>query len=222
VREAELLRRFGSRRFPGFLDLFVAANPLHDPQRSAEIVQEEPYLLMELVKGEPLDLSCIRHFHQKKTREGLESFVAEVARIVGEESLSLAGEGLCYTDFKPSNFLVRGAKAETLTLLDAGSLYEVGRGDLPAMSEPYVPPAEQHPQGEEEEVVHLLARLALGRMLFELWTYRQPPQGIPLPLEMLLQSRAPPWLVALLSSLEGREVASWGEFLQALAPRGET
>ncbi len=257
-REGERLTRFVSCGLPMLREIVVAANPLHEATRCAEITDEEVYVVMESVEGEPVDRAALHHWGPapleaarfpaiagdkmfvdprgfevlprmlgqqlagvvslsrvstpgnvdvRTPSPALEKFLADVIRRVALFEQACEDLGSVYTDIKPAHFVIGSDGPLLLRVLDAGALFEPGVDEAPATSHPYTPKL------VEGSPVRALAQGALARMIWQLWTGVAPRAEAFLALERLDSGCAPPWLVALVKTLELGTEASWKDLI---------
>lgn len=208
-REAERLRACQTFPFPTFYDLIIAPNPLQDQRRSDEITQQEPYLVMEPLWGESLDIFCCR-YHDQPTETHLAALSQALAQLTAnfaQAQTRLIESGYVYVDIKPSNFLVIEGW-EGVRWLDPGSLYQEGDQEV-FMSEPFKAPQVFMPQVLCLRTVEALSVRVWGRMLFTLWTGQRPPMQETLPLAQLVTP--PQWLKELLHLANTPQPSTWQE-----------
>ncbi|NEP80577.1 MAG: protein kinase [Okeania sp. SIO3B3] len=181
IKEAELLKKFNHTNLPKFYELIYGFNPLHNGYRSDEIVNQEPYLVMEFIKG--VDLSEVtRYFHNQRSinYEELELLAWEVISKINDFCITIFQEGYLYSDINPLN-LILTANDGQIRILDAGSLIPVNPDEniSPPFTESYIPVeyVEAYEQGKMIYPNSQYVMYAMGKMLWEILTNKQPYPG---------------------------------------------
>lgn len=107
--EAYILNLFPGTIFPEIYDLFFDTDPLLDPWWKPLVMDETPYLVMELIQGHTLDDEIgLQHKAHSVDYAGLE----RLAYTVAQEVLNLLtliwdeGQGFLYTDLRPPNIML--------------------------------------------------------------------------------------------------------------------
>ncbi len=180
-REAKLLNNFEGSILPKFYELIYSVNPLHPAVRGEEIVNREPYLIMEFVEGQTL-LETSRAFHRsgKPDYETLEYLAWSIALTATDFSLKIARRenGYFYSDFSPHNFILTNDSNRSIRILDAGSLVPILTDPTvsPPLTPIYVPPEyyESYKKGEILWPTFRYVLYSLGKVLWEILTNRQP------------------------------------------------
>ena len=129
----------------------------------------QPYLVMEYIRGEPLDRYC--HRNALKTRQRLELFVK-----VCEAVAHAHGQGVVHRDLKPANILVTADGTPKLLDFGIAKLLAETSGErltLPGQS-PMTPGYAAPEQLHGEVITHAADIYALGLILYELLTGRYP------------------------------------------------
>ena len=143
VREADLLKRFQGTMLPKFYDLIYAINLLHSPVRGEEIVNHEPFLVMEMIHVHVLQ-KLVYIIHRAHQLEILEWIAWQVALTATDFSMTiLAGEDpYLYSDFTSSNIIITDDPNKSIRILDASSLVPLHANPTipPPFTRAYIPP----------------------------------------------------------------------------------
>lgn len=180
-REASLLQQLRDSGLPKFHNLIYATNPLHSLARGDEIVNREPYLVMEFIRGRNLlNIARKAHRNPQTDYETLELLAWEVATTVTDFSIKIAArtEAYLYSDFNPRNLMLTDNPNNPVRILDAGSLILLDFDSTvsPPFTETYVPPEyyEAYDKGETLWPTPSYVMYTLGKTLWEVLTNRQP------------------------------------------------
>lgn len=183
-REASLLERFKHTSLPRLHGLFYAPNPLHSPERGAEITNHEPYLVMELIEGANVaKLARTLHAEASWTKTWQLGVLAlEIVWAFGELCHMLRQGGYLYTDLNPKNLVVPKSPSDwKIRVVDAGSIIPVApRPDLVIpFSWAYLPPDyhEAYRAGQMQWPTEHFVLYTLGKTLWQVLTNRQPMPG---------------------------------------------
>ncbi|NEQ37759.1 MAG: protein kinase [Okeania sp. SIO3I5] len=181
VKEGELLKKFNHTNLPNFFELIYSFNPLHNGYRSDEIVNQEPYLVMEFIKGVDL-LELTRDFHNQPSidYEELELLAWEIISKMNYFCITIFQEGYLYSDINPLNLILTANDAQ-IRILDAASLIPINQdGNIsPPFTESYIS-VEYWEAYEQGKIIYPNSQdvmYAMGKMLWEMLTNKQPYPG---------------------------------------------
>ncbi len=181
LKEAEFLQKFNHTNLPNFYDLIYGNNPLHSSYRSDEIVNQEPYLVMEFIAGEEL-LEIARKLHKqsKIDYEKLEVLAwATISKMI-DFCITIFHEGYLYSDINPLNLILTNSQ-NLVRILDAGSLIPVNPDSSiqTPFTESYIPVEyfEAYEQGNKIYPNQNYVMYSIGKMLWEILTNKQPYPG---------------------------------------------
>lgn len=227
-REASLMEQFAQTSLPRLKGIFHAPNPLHSSERGAEIVEREPYLVMEWIRG--WDVAQVaRTIHAGIVRERtrrLGALAFEIARVFAEFSYTLLKAGYLYTDLNPKNLLVPRSPSEwKIRIVDAGSILPVSATpnlDIP-FTLSYVPPDfyETTRAGQLRWPTEQFVLYTLGKTLWQILTNRQPMPGEDSDLRDKMFLQYPEELKTLVSDLirgECRGLEELAILVEAISP----
>lgn len=180
-REATLLHFFDDTVLPKFYELVYSFNPLHPSVLGEEIVNKEPYLIMEFVQGQTL-LEVAHTFHRlgKFEYNVLEYLVWSVLLTAINFSIMISKRerGYLYSDFSPHNFLVTHNPQRQVRILDAGSIipHRLDSNIFPPFTPVYVPIDyyKMRKKGQPLWPTNRYIMYSLGKMMWEVLTNRQP------------------------------------------------
>lgn len=181
IQEAELLKKFNYTNLPNFYNLIYSTNPLHANHRDTETVNREPYLVMEFIEGVDL-LELTRYFHNQSSidYQEIEIIAWKTVSKMTDFCITLFKEGYLYSDINPLNFIFTYNSGQ-LRFLDAGSLIPVNPEPniSPPFTESYIPVEyfEAYEQGKMIYPNSQYVMYALGKMLWEILTNKQPYPG---------------------------------------------
>lgn len=180
-REAASLRRFSSTVLPEFYDLIYAVNPLHSSARGKEVVNEEPYLVMEYIVGRTLlEVTRTIHVASLPHYEALESLAWQIAEATIDFFILISEQEhpYLYSDFNPHNLILCENPNKPVRILDAGSIIPLQTHTplSPPFSWAYIPPEyyKAYDKGKVLWPTPSYAIYSLGKVLWEALTNRQP------------------------------------------------
>jgi WD40 repeat protein len=144
-KEAELLKDLKGSVLPNFYDLIHDINPLLSPARGEDVVNHEPFLIMEYVQGQTLQY-IIPTIHSVPSPDFavLEWIGWQVANTTSDFCITILNskKPLLYSDFTLSNILLTSDQNKPIRILDAGSLIpsQLDAAIIPPFTWAYVPP----------------------------------------------------------------------------------
>ncbi len=220
TKEAELIKKFNFTNLPNFYELIFSTNPLHTNYRDNETVNREPYLVMEFIQGVDL-LTLTRYFHNQSSidYQEIEIIAWKTVSKMTDFCITLFKEGYLYSDINPLNFIFTYNSGQ-LRFLDAGSLIPVNPEPniSPPFTESYIPVEyfEAYEQGKMIYPNSQYVMYALGKMLWEILTNRQPyPGEQPNLFEPIFQQYSTD-LKQLINNLIHNQYSSFESFKQAI------
>jgi hypothetical protein len=178
AREARMLELFAGSLLPTLVELAEGANPLL-AGRSTRLMGSERLVVMELIRAVPLDVAMRRGLDPAAAGAVI-SWISSILAFL--RSLKRASPPRYYTDFKPLHVVV--TPAQTMRLIDAGSIVAEGEPGEAPVSEGYCPRdlARAASTSSELERVSLTT---LGRTFYAALTNRVLFEGVELDFDCL-------------------------------------
>lgn len=178
--EAHLLHFFNGRHFPQLYDVVYAPNPLFPLEFGAEIIENEPYLVIERIEGTTLaqDIKSSYQYSQPlEAQAALSIFIAQTL-IKFFEFLIDTTEGWLYSDLNPKNLIFPKQGDTVLRVLDVGSVIPAtpDANVVIPFSWEYVPRGyyESYEKGVWRWPTHKYVLYTLGKVLWQILTNRHP------------------------------------------------
>lgn len=233
AREHQMLVDLALPGFPRDFGLNIDSNPLLDGARSPDVVNAEPYLVLERIQGQTMrDWISTMHRNQHFARSmwlPLIDHAIQTAKQILEICEDIETKGYLYSDISDTNLMLESADGITkVRFVDPGGIVPSHpRAGLRApMTLAYTSPSE-YIAFEERQPIWPTARsvmYSVGKLTWQLLTGRQPLPGVDPDLSDDRMPGCPEWLVTYLRDLLfGREFHSFGIALGQLeslvAPR---
>lgn len=225
TREASLLKTFRGTALPEFYDLIYASNPLHSTARGTEVINREPYLVMEFIQGRTLlDLSRSIFRADIPDINKLERLAWSVLDTVTDLSIltSERDNAFLYSDINPVNLMFSEPPNSRIRILDAGSLIPLfEQTDLkPHFTSSFVPKAyyDAHIKGQTLWPTKSYVMYTLGKTLWSVLTNKHPyPAEEPDLSNPILKNYSRPLRVIIRKLLEAR-FKNFFELKEAIEP----
>ena len=178
--EAYLLRLFNGEYFPQLYDVVYASNPLFPLEFGAEIIENEPYLVIERIEGTTLaqDIkSSYRHSQPWEAQVAWSLFIAQTL-LRFFKCLVNTTTGWLYSDLNPKNLIFPKQGDVILRVLDVGSVIPIEPQSDVAIpfSWEYIPPeyCEAYEKGVWRWPTQQFVLYTLGKMLWQILAHRHP------------------------------------------------
>lgn len=219
--EAAYLQRFQPSPLPGYYGLFHDSNPLHPPIRGAEFTENEPYLALELINGISLRF-WMTLIDQHSAIRPIYHTACQVAWCFLDLCRLLAAGECLYADVSLRNLLLANTPGRwPIRVVDPGGLI-LDRPE-PGINVPftadYLQPEyyQAYQRGENPWPTPASILYALGKLLWQIFTGRQPFPGEPPDLRDPGFTRHPILLTGLVTDFLAGKYSAFDE-LESLLP----
>jgi serine/threonine protein kinase len=215
-RDAEQLQCFHDKILPKYYDLLYDTNPLLSPSYGEEIIQNELFLMMELLQGQTLR-QVVRTLHSaQQPVYPLLEWIAWKVIITGSEfslAISQAEKPCLYSDFKTANIFLTDNSEQPIRIIDAGSLIPLSAeaGMSPTFTWAYMPPEYCEAYDKEERLwpTPRYVMYTLGKTLWQTLTNQRLISGKNPDLSMPILKHYSPALQRVIANLINQTYASF-------------